>query len=118
MSLDASDLIAIEQIVHRALSVRPQPSPVRIAARLTVVQFACCIQRSPETVRRDLRANIHGIRTKGLAEGNPWMISPKALALYAVDVEMAVVRLTEAGLMPERAGSHTKAAPSPQPSPA
>lgn len=62
-----------------------------IPHRLTVRQFALCVQRCETVVRRWIRANVRGVR-KHVA-GRPYLIDPKALELFGVSGEMARARL-------------------------
>lgn len=62
--------------------------------RLTVRQFAACVQRCDETVRCEIRnGDIE-------ADGRPYLIHPRELAKHQVDPEMAMSRLRSAGLLP------------------
>ena len=76
--------------------------------RLTVAQYACIVQRCEATVRREIRArNI-------VAEGTPYLIHPRELPAE-IDVPLALVRLSDAGLMPAAPIHPATVAPSPRP---
>lgn len=60
--------------------------------RLSVQEFSVCIGRSAEFVRRRIRGRI--IR-KEFIDGPPYLIHPKALALFAVTPDIAAARLAE-----------------------
>lgn len=62
-----------------------------IPHRLTVRQFAFCVQRCETVVRRWIRANVKGVRK--FVAGPPYLIDPKALELFGVSVEIAKARL-------------------------
>lgn len=107
MTLAAEDLLAIEAIVRRVVAgpaVMPEPLP----HKLSITQFAWCIERSAYFVaeqcrtNRELKRQVQGLRPK--------LIHPAALALYGVDSGLAAARLRQ---FPgtSRAKSADKAAP-------
>lgn len=74
-----------------ALLAREVASPAPIPHKLTVEQFAWCVERSAYTINEHtrinpkLRAHVQGKRPK--------LIHPAALALYGVDAALASERL-------------------------
>lgn len=100
-TLTDEDLAAIDSIVERRIStqmglvsiagrsVEPPPLP----AKLTVEQFAWCVQRSAYHVRERRRMDR---RFRKLCQGrNPILIHPSALALFGVDSSLAAARLQQ-----------------------
>ena len=81
--------------------LKPSSEPKRLP-RLTIAQFAFCAQRSHEHIRRKIRARII---PKTMFEGPPYLLDPKALALFGVSLEVALARLA----------LFTKPAPAPRP---
>lgn len=97
-----------EQIVAR-LGLSPAlPSQAAPAIRqmLTVDQFAAAISRSSELVRRKIRGQV--IPRKDVS-GPPYLIHPRALALFGVTPEIAAARLTE--LESKQAQNHVSTHP-------
>lgn len=67
-----------------------------IPFKLTVHQFAVCVQRSDEKIRREIRdCEIE-------AEGRPYLIHPQELRKHKVDAVLALMRLESEGLLPEK----------------
>lgn len=65
-----------------------------LPARFSVEEFAWVIESHPETVRRYIRENHHGLRTKGLvSRDTPYKLQPGALGLFGVTAEIAAQRL-------------------------
>lgn len=92
------------QLVVAQLRQRPEPVMVRaLPARFTVDEFAWVIQSHPVTVRRYVRENHHGLRSKGhVSKDTPYKIDVGALALFSVTPEAAARRLAERPLAAPR----------------
>lgn len=105
MTMSESDLAALlerhsqrtAEIVVALLRQRPEPVMVRaLPARFSVEEFAWVIEAHPDTVRRYVRENHHGLRTKGhVSKDTPYKIAVGALALFSVTPEAAAQRLAE-----------------------
>lgn len=63
-----------------------------IRQMLTVEEFAACIDRSTEFVRRKIRGQV--IPAKDVS-GPPYLIHPRALLIFRVTPEIASVRLAD-----------------------
>ena len=69
----------------------PETDPV--PSKLTLAQFAFCIQRSVGFVKLETRINP---KLKARVQGRrPKLIHPAALALYGVDPQLAASRLAQ-----------------------
>ena len=90
MPLDPESLLQIEDVLRRVLGLDQQPAAA--ARKLTVEEFAVCIQRSTEFVRRKIRGRVI---PKDCVQGKPYLIHAKALAAFGVTPVMAAARLRE-----------------------
>lgn len=85
----------------------PLLPPALVPRRLTVEQFAVCIGKCPEVVRRRIRARFID---RQHIEGRPYRIDRAALAKFKVPVEVAAERLAASA-------PATAATPAPSPVP-
>lgn len=99
MSLTPSDLAEIEAIIskhfalHRQSKESPVPDLPPLPAKLTVHEFAFCVQRSAYHVRERRRLNRD---FRKLCQGrNPILIHPGALKIFGVDSGLAAARLAQ-----------------------
>lgn len=99
--LDLTDKTEIAAIMERAIAplwdiLRRQMPPDEFKAlpgKLTVEQFAWCVQRSAYHIRQRRRLNREFRKhCQGL---NPILIHPRALELFGVDSSLAAVRLAQ-----------------------
>ncbi len=107
-TLTPEDLAAIEAIVRRVVGAGAAnaPAPAWLPRRLSVDEFAHCIQVTSECARRYCRANRRGIRTKKLAfneSGKKWLIDITALELFGVSQALAAARLAQLNEQPPSA---------------
>lgn len=92
MPLDAESIQQIEAIFRRVLLSSTAPA-APVSRKLTVEEFAYCIQRSPEFVRRKIRA---AVIPRDCVEGKKlYLIHVRALEKFRVTPEMAAKRLQE-----------------------
>jgi hypothetical protein len=93
-TLTTDDLNMIRAVVRAELDI--SAPPVRIPAilgKLTVAEFAHCVQRSAYSIRERRRTNR---KFRAHCEGEcPIKIHPAALALYGVDSGLASARLQQ-----------------------
>lgn len=76
-------------LIGKPVSVVPEPIP----QKLTVEEFAWCVQRSAYSINEDTRLNP---KMKKHVQGKwPKLIHPAALALYGVDSALAAARLAQ-----------------------
>lgn len=95
MNDDGTPLRGLYSVTTTTTPMNEQPQVI-LPFRLTVRQFACCIQRCEETVCSQIRArNIE-------AEGRPYLIHPRELEKFHVDPLMALERLKLANLLAPR----------------
>lgn len=91
MPLDQESLLQIEAVVRRVV-FGEQAGTKAAPRKLTVEEFAFCIQRSEEFVRRKIRAQVI---PRNLVSGRPYLINAPALELFRVTPAMAAARLQE-----------------------
>lgn len=96
MTLTDSDLSAIEAIVDRQLNAfraSPVLPPVPLPTKLTLGEFAWCVQRNRATVAK---RRVLNRKFAQYCEGRrPVLIHPEALALWGVDPGLAAERLRQ-----------------------
>ena len=94
--LEPADLAAIRAIVHDVVNARASgsaPAP-GLTEKLTVEEFAFCVQRSPYLVRQHRRRN-RKFRTEFCEGAHNIKIHPRALAEFGVDSGLASARLQQ-----------------------
>lgn len=95
MSLTVEDLSAIEAIVRGALKpTAVVPITQWLPRRLSLPEFAACLEVTCECARRYLRANKHGIvKNKIAVRAGGWKIDVAALPLFGVTQALGAARL-------------------------
>jgi hypothetical protein len=90
MTLDREDIIAIaDELEHR---LKPRVEGM-LPGKLSIAQFAWCIERSRDYVEGEIRTNR---KFKTFVQGQrPKLIHPSALELYGVDSGLAAARLRQ-----------------------
>lgn len=88
---ELAPLVATEVVARLGLTSAPVAVPT-FSHRLTVPQFAACVQRGPEWVRLQIRSQVI---PPNLLDGPPYLINPKALTKFGVTPEIAAERLAE-----------------------
>jgi len=94
--LEPADLAAIRAIVHDVASRFPYAAPPApgLTEKLTVEEFAFCVQRSPYSIRQHRRLN-RKFRTEFCEGAHGIKIHPRALAEFGVDSGLASARLQQ-----------------------
>ena len=94
LAMELAPLVAkavVAQLSLTSASSAPAAAPT-IKQRLTVEQFAFCLDRSQEFVRRKIRGKTIPAE---LVSGPPYFLHPKALKLLGVTNDIAAARLQE-----------------------
>jgi hypothetical protein len=78
--------------VLRLIAPQLAPASKTITRRLTVDEFAACIERGPEHVRCKIRSRF--IPDSDF-DGPPYLLHPRALKLFGVTPEIAADRLAQ-----------------------
>lgn len=102
-TLTTEDLCAIDGLLARRLAARVEaPLP----HKLTIAQFAWCIERGADYVGEQTRINA---RLRPYVQGKrPKLIHPAALSLFGVDSGLAAARLRQfPGRSPARSADTT-----------
>lgn len=83
-----------------ALGMVPGREPAVFIRSLTVDDFATCVERHPEYIRRLLRARSAKIPPEYITARNPYKLKGTLLTKWNVTPDVAIARLAAAGKTP------------------
>jgi hypothetical protein len=85
--------LLLQHLAPAVAKVQAVCVPDLIPHKLTVAQFAWCVERSEYTINEETRLNP---KLRKYVQGRrPKLIHPAALELYGVDARLAVARLAQ-----------------------